>query len=325
MPPVMALAYWPTAGASTVPDPKLNARDRRTFDIPMGTHRLKIGPEPILMGVLNVTPDSFSDGGKFLDPGMAVAQAEELAADGAAIIDVGGESTRPGSDPVSEDEELARVLPVILKIAPRLGVPVSIDTRHARVARAAIDAGACIVNDITGLAGDPDMARAVAAAGAGLIIMHMQGEPKTMQQRPHYDHLMADICRSLRASVARALDAGVREESILVDPGIGFGKTRDHNVEIIARLGQLRSLGRPIVIGVSRKRFIGELTGIDSPADRTYGTAAACVMAAAAGALVLRVHDVRQMREALAVGWAIAAAAEPSLAMAPQHAARGAP
>jgi dihydropteroate synthase len=283
----------------------LDAYGCRHFEVSMGPRRLTIGPQPILMGILNVTPDSFSDGGRFLDPRDAVAQAERMAIDGAAIIDVGGESTRPGSDPVGEDEESARVLPIIREIVARLDVPVSIDTRHAHVARMAVDAGACLVNDVTGLAGDPDMARTVADTGAGLVLMHMQGEPRSMQDHPHYDHLMADICRRLRRSVEQAAEAGVPEDRIIIDPGIGFGKTLEHNIEILARLGQLRSIGRPIMVGVSRKRFIGDLTGVRTPSDRVCGTAAACAMAVAAGALVLRVHDVREAREAVAVAFAI--------------------
>jgi dihydropteroate synthase len=283
----------------------LDAYDRRSFEIPMGPHRLTVGPQPVLMGILNITPDSFSDGGRFLAPKDAVARAEKLVADGAALLDIGGESTRPGSEPVSEDEEWARVGPVLRELAARTDVPLSIDTRRSGVARRAVNAGACLINDVTGLSGDPDMARAVADSGAGLVLMHMQGEPRSMQDRPHYDHLMADICRHLRRGIERAVDAGVPEDRILIDPGIGFGKTLDHNLEILANLGQLRSLGRPILLGVSRKRFIGDLTGVRTPADRICGTAAACAMAVAAGALVLRVHDVREVREAAAVAFAI--------------------
>jgi dihydropteroate synthase len=288
----------------------LDAWARRRFVVAMGDRRLAVGPRPALVGILNVTPDSFSDGGRFLAPRDAVARAEQLVADGAAVIDVGGESTRPGSDPVSDEEELARVLPVIRELAAHVDIPISIDTRHARVAREAVAAGACLVNDITGLLGDAEMARTVADSGAGVVIMHILGEPKTMQHHPHYDHLMADVCRRLRLGVERAADAGVPEDRILVDPGIGFGKTLDHNLEILARLGQLRSLGQPIMVGPSRKRFIGELTGQETPEDRTFGTAAACAMAVAAGALLVRVHDVRPVRDAMAVASAIVMAGE---------------
>jgi dihydropteroate synthase len=223
---------------------------------------------------------------------------------------VGGESTRPGADPVSEEEELRRVLAVLGALASDPGVPLSIDTRRARVAREAAAAGACLVNDVTGLTGDPAMARTVAETGTGLVIMHILGDPKTMQVDPRYDNLMADICRFLRRGLAAAREAGVAEDHILVDPGVGFGKTLEHNVQILARLGQLRTLGRPIMVGPSRKAFIGKLTGVPAPAERLFGTAAACTWAAAEGARFLRVHDVKAMRQALAVAAAVAAAAE---------------
>ena len=288
----------------------LDGYAQRHFDIRMGSRRLAVGPGPAIMGVVNVTPDSFSDGGRFLAAEAAVAHARRLVADGADLIDVGGESTRPGSDPLEEAEELARVLPVIEALAADLDVPLSIDTRHARVAREAVRAGASLINDITGLHGDPDMARTVADTGAGVVIMHIAGDPKTMQDRPHYDNLMADVCRYLRRGVAMAVAAGVPEDRILIDPGIGFGKTLEHNLGILAHLGQLRSLGLPILVGPSRKRFIGQLTGVEVAAERTYGTAAACALAVAAGALVLRVHDVAAVRQATAVAAAVAHAAE---------------
>lgn len=284
----------------------LDNHARTRFEIRMGARRLAVGPEPAVMGILNVTPDSFSDGGRWLESSSAVARAERLVEEGADIIDVGGESTRPGSDPVTEEEELARVLPVVETLASRIDAPISIDTRHARVAREAVAAGACLVNDVTGLQGDPGMAAAVAETGAGVVIMHMLGEPRSMQDHPHYDHLMADICRYLRRGMQIAADAGVPEDGILIDPGIGFGKTLRHNVEILARLGQFRTLGAPILVGPSRKRFIGELAGVAAPSERVFGTAAACSLAVAAGALVLRVHDVREVRQALAVATAIA-------------------
>jgi dihydropteroate synthase len=241
-----------------------------------------------------------------------VAQALRQVEAGADLLDVGGESTRPGSDPVSADEELRRVLPVIERlIGKRVSVPLSVDTRRGRVAREALAAGATIVNDVTGLQGDPEVASAAADAGAAVVIMHMQGDPKTMQRRPRYDNLMADICRHLRQGLAAARRAGIPEDRTILDPGIGFGKTLDHNLEILARLGELKSLGRPILVGVSRKRFIGDLTGLARPADRTFGTAAACALALAAGAMILRVHDVPEMRQAAAVAAAIAAKGGP--------------
>ncbi|HUU10907.1 MAG TPA: dihydropteroate synthase [Phycisphaerae bacterium] len=302
------LAGAPAAAAAIGQEVRraLDAHGRTHFTIRMGSRRLAVGPQPAVMGIVNVTPDSFSDGGLCLESHSAVAHAQRLVAEGADIIDVGGESTRPGSDPVPEDEELARVLPVVETLASRVDVAISIDTCHARVAREAVAAGACLVNDVTGLRGDPDMAAVVAETGAGVAIMHMLGHPKTMQDHPHYDHLMADICRYLRHGMQAAVDAGVPEDSILVDPGIGFGKTVDHNLEILARLGQLRTLGVPILVGPSRKRFIGEVAGVEAPSERTYGTAAACCLAQAAGALVLRVHDVREVRQALTVAAAIA-------------------
>ena len=287
-------------------DRALGAYGRRRFVVRMGGREITLGPRPALVGVVNVTPDSFSDGGKFLDPKAAVAHGEELAAEGADIMDVGGESTRPGAEPVGAGEELARVIPVIRGLAAAVKTPISIDTRHARVAREAVAAGACLVNDVTGLTGDPEMARAVAETRAGLVIMHIQGDPRTMQQDPVYDNIMADICRFLRRSIVAAREAGVPEDHIFVDPGIGFGKRLQHNLQILARLGQLRTLGRPIMVGPSRKRFIGEVTGIEAPAERLFGTAAACAMAVAQGALALRVHDVLQMRQAVAVAAAIA-------------------
>ena len=291
-------------------DRALGAYGRRRFVLRMGSREITLGPRPALVGVVNVTPDSFSDGGKFLDPKAAVAHGEELAAEGADILDVGGESTRPGAEPVGLDEELARVIPVIRGLAAAVKTPLGIDTRHACVAREAVAAGACLVNDVTGLTGDPEMARAVAETRAGLVVMHIQGDPRTMQQDPVYDNMMADICRFLRRSIVAAREAGVPEDHIFVDPGIGFGKRLQHNLQILARLGQLRTLGRPIMVGPSRKRFIGEVTGIKTPAARLFGTAAACAMAVAQGALALRVHDVLQMRQAVAVAAAIAEAGE---------------
>lgn len=282
----------------------------RQFTVCMGPRRITVGPGVAVVGIVNVTPDSFSDGGSFLDPKAAVEHGRRLAAEGADILDVGGESTRPGATEVGEEEELRRVLPVLGALASDPGVPLSIDTRRARVAREAAAAGACLVNDVTGLTGDPAMARTVAETGTGLVLMHILGDPKTMQVAPRYDNLMADICRFLRRGLAAAREAGVAEDHILVDPGIGFGKTLEHNVQILARLGQLRTLGRPIMVGPSRKAFIGKLTGVQAPAERLFGTAAACTWAAAGGARFLRVHDVKAMRQALAVAAAVTAAAE---------------
>jgi dihydropteroate synthase len=293
----------PSVGATI--DSTLEGYARRRFEIRCRDRRLDVGPRPALAGIVNVTPDSFSDGGLYASPEAAIGHGLAMEAEGADILDVGGESTRPGSRPVSEEEELARVLPVVRALAAKSKAIVSIDTRRARVAREALDAGAAIVNDVTGLQGDPDMPAAAAKAGAGAIVMHMLGEPQTMQDHPEYDNLMADICRHLRRGVRLALDAGLSESSIMVDPGIGFGKTLAHNLRILARLGEVRSLGLPILVGPSRKRFIGEVSGVETPSERTFGTAAACTAAVAGGALLLRVHDVTAMKQAMAVAAAV--------------------
>jgi dihydropteroate synthase len=256
-----------------------------------------------VMGIVNVTPDSFSDGGRFLDASAAIRHAESLVRDGADLLDVGGESTRPGSDPVSVEEELRRVVPVIREAA-HLGVPVSIDTTKSAVAREAIDAGAAIVNDVTAL-GDPAMAGIAAGSGAGLILMHMRGAPRTMQDAPHYDDLLGEIREFLIERRALAEAAGVPRERIVLDPGIGFGKTTAHNVELLHRLAELAALGSPLLVGVSRKRFIGAVTGVENPAERLAGSLAAAVAARSAGAVLIRAHDVRATREALAVADAI--------------------
>jgi dihydropteroate synthase len=255
------------------------------------------------MGVVNVTPDSFSDGGLYLDPEEAIRHGEELARDGAAIVDVGGESTRPGAAPVGEEVELARVEPVVTGLA-EAGHKVSIDTSKLAVAEAALDAGAEIVNDVTALRGDPEIGALCADRDAGLIVMHMQGDPRTMQESPHYEDVVDDVKAFLaeRMEVARA--AGVDEERIWLDPGIGFGKTLEHNLELLRRLGELRSLGRPLVVGTSRKSFIGKVDG-SGPAERLGGTIASSVLAAAEGADVLRVHDVSEVRQAMTVATAI--------------------
>jgi len=257
-----------------------------------------------LMGVVNVTPDSFSDGGRYLDAGAAVRHGEELVGDGAAVLDVGGESTRPGAEPVGEAEELRRVEPVVAGLAG--AATVSIDTSKARVAQAAIEAGASIVNDVTALRGDPGMAPLCAERGVGVVLMHMPGNPRTMQDDPHYEDVVDDVMAFLTERVQAAIDAGVDEERIWVDPGIGFGKTVEHNLELLRRLGELRDLGRPLVVGTSRKSFIGRIDG-SAVDDRAGGTIASSVLAAAEGADVLRVHDVAEMAQALRVAGAILA------------------
>jgi dihydropteroate synthase len=251
------------------------------------------------MGIVNVTPDSFSDGGRYLAPDRAIAHARELASEGADLLDVGGESTRPGAREVSAEEELERVRPVLEGIRD-LDAAVSIDTSKAAVAEAALEAGAEIVNDVTALRHDPAMAGLCAEREGPLVLMHMQGTPRTMQENPTYDDVVDDVKAFLAERIEYAAGEGIAEERIWVDPGIGFGKTVDHNLELLRRLGELRELGRPVVVGTSRKRFIGELTGREVD-DRLGGTIASNVLAMRAGADVLRVHDVAEMRQALLV------------------------
>jgi dihydropteroate synthase len=252
------------------------------------------------MGVLNVTPDSFSDGGEWFDHAAAVARGHELVAQGAEIVDVGGESTRPGAEPVAEAEELERVVPVIAALRSA-GAQLSIDTSKAAVARAALEAGATFVNDVTALRGDPAMAALVAEAGCDVCLMHMLGEPRTMQRDPRYGDVVAEVRAFLEERMAFATAAGVAEERIALDPGIGFGKTLDHNLELIRRLDELVALGRPVVVGTSRKSFLGRITGRDDPHQRVMGTVATNVLAYERGAEIFRVHDVTATRDALAV------------------------
>jgi dihydropteroate synthase len=257
---------------------------------------------PKLMGIVNVTPDSFSDGGLFLDPDAAIAHGRELLEQGADILDVGGESTRPGAEEVSAEEELARVEPVVAGLAET--ATVSIDTSKAAVAEAALDAGASIVNDVTALRRDPEIGGLCAERGAGLVLMHMRGDPRSMQEKPVYEDVVEDVKAFLAERLAVAVAAGVAETRIWLDPGIGFGKTLEHNLELLSRLGELRELGRPLVVGTSRKSFIGKIDG--SPVgDRLGGTVASSILAAAAGADVLRVHDLAEMAQAVNMACAI--------------------
>ena len=259
-------------------------------------------PRPSVMGVVNVTPDSFSDGGAHLDPDVAAAAARRMVEDGAAIVDIGGESTRPGSAGVSAEEELRRVLPVF----DRLGdVPLSIDTSKAAVARAALDRGAILVNDVTALHGDPELAEVVAGSGAYLCLMHMQGEPRTMQEEPRYDDVAAEVAAFLEQRLAFAVARGIPEERICLDPGIGFGKTVAHNLELVRRLDVLLALGRPVLVGFSRKSSLRRLTGSD---DLLGASVAAAVAAFERGATILRVHDVKPHVDALTVAAALARA-----------------
>jgi dihydropteroate synthase len=255
-----------------------------------------------IMGIVNVTPDSFSDGGAFLDPGDAAAHGRRLAGEGADILDIGGESTRPGAEAVDAPEEIGRVVPVIESLAGG-GATISIDTSKSAVAEAALAAGATMVNDVTALA-DPEMSGLVADRGAGLVLMHMLGSPRTMQENPVYDDVVVEIKAFLAERIQRAVDGGVAEEKVWIDPGIGFGKTVEHNLELLRRLGEFRDLGRPILIGTSRKSFIGKLTGAEV-GERLGGTLATDVIAYANGAEIIRVHDVAPAREALITAEAI--------------------
>jgi dihydropteroate synthase len=257
-----------------------------------------------IMGIVNVTPDSFSDGGAFLDPERAIAHGRKLAGEGADVLDVGGESTRPGAETVPAKEELRRVRPVVEAIAADGGSAVSIDTSKSAVAAAALDAGATIVNDVTALRADPDLAALCAERESELILMHMLGDPRTMQENPTYDDVVEEVKAFLAERIEFAVSAGVDEERIWVDPGIGFGKTVEHNLELHRRLTELAELGRPIAFGSSRKSFIGNLTGA-AVDQRLGGTIASTVIAYANGARMLRVHDVGPIRQALTVAEAV--------------------
>lgn len=254
-----------------------------------------------VMGILNVTPDSFSDGGRHMDTRAAIAHGQRLQQEGATILDVGGESTRPGADPVSADIERQRVVPVIAGLrAAGVSIPISIDTYKASVAAAAIDAGATIVNDITALRGDADMAPLVAERDVCCCLVHMLGEPRTMQDDPRYDDVVAEVGQFLAQRLATAVGHGIAEQRVWLDPGFGFGKTTAHNLELLRRLDELVALGRPVLVGTSRKTFLGRLTGRE-PAERVAGTVATSVLGFERGAQVFRVHDVAPTRDALCV------------------------
>jgi dihydropteroate synthase len=265
-----------------------------------------------VMGVVNVTPDSFSDGGLYVDAAAAIAHGRELEAEGALILDIGGESTRPGAEPVSEADERNRVIPVIEGLrAAGVTARISIDTSKAAIAAAALDAGATLVNDVTALRGDPAMAELVARSGVDCCLMHMLGEPRTMQDHPHYGEVVSDVKAFLEERMAFAVAHGIAEERILLDPGIGFGKTVEHNLQLLSRLGELASLGRPIVVGTSRKSFLGRITG--RPVDRRLAaTVATNVLAYERGARVFRVHDVGPVHDALLIAAATVRAACPT-------------
>ncbi|OGP27389.1 MAG: dihydropteroate synthase [Deltaproteobacteria bacterium GWA2_57_13] len=257
-----------------------------------------------LVGVLNVTPDSFSDGGRYLDPENAIARGVKLAEEGADLIDIGGESSRPGARPVSAEEELERVVPVIRGLRRALSVPLSIDTYKARVARVALEEGVDVVNDISAMRFDPEMVRVIAAAKVPVVLMHMQGTPRTMQERPYYRDVVEEVKGFLQERIEFALESGVGPEQILVDPGIGFGKELEHNLALLRGLPALASLGRPILVGPSRKTFIGKILGV-GPEERLEGSLAAAVAAVLAGANMIRIHDVREARRAIGIADAL--------------------
>ncbi|RYD37010.1 MAG: dihydropteroate synthase [Verrucomicrobiaceae bacterium] len=262
----------------------------RTFDL---------SARGVIMGVLNITPDSFSDGGQFLDPAAAVEKGLQMVADGAEILDIGGESTRPGAVAVGTDEELRRILPVIRRLREASRVAISIDTMKASVAAAAVEAGAEIINDISGLRADPGMAGVAARTGAGLVLMHMRGTPRTMQIRPEYSDVTAEVAASLTAACDEAVSAGVNPECIAVDPGIGFGKTMEHNLTLLRSLARFQIHGRPVLLGVSRKSFLGRILGLTDPVTRDGPTAAITAWARQHGVRIFRVHAVRHNVHAL--------------------------
>lgn len=277
--------------------------DRRSYHVPLSGGRvLELGSRCLVVGILNVTPDSFADGGLHLDPGAAIAAGERMQSEGADLIDVGGESTRPGADPIPLDEELARILPVVSRLCARLQIPVSIDTYKADVARAAIEAGASLVNDVSGLRYDPALARVVAEHEGAIVLMHTRGRPKTMYAEAGYADLIAEVTAELRESVACAHDAGISPERIIVDPGVGFAKRPADSYGVLARGADIaRALDRPLLVGPSRKSFMREAVGDRPPADRDWGTAAAVTAAVLAGAHLVRVHAVAEMVQVVRV------------------------
>jgi dihydropteroate synthase len=275
---------------------------------PASFSRLDLSRPPVLMGILNLTPDSFSDGGLYADLDDAVSAGVAMADDGAAIVDVGGESTRPGAAAVPAAEELRRVLPAVKALATQLPVPVSVDTYKAQVAAETLKAGAWMINDVSALRMDPEMVAVVRDAGCPVVLMHMKGGPRTMQEQPTYDDVVAEVCAFFVERLNWAVDHGLKEGNLLIDPGIGFGKTAGHNLAILRQLSTFRSLGRPVVVGTSRKRFLGEILGVEEAAERDEGTAATSVIATYQGAHILRVHQVGLNRDAVRVASAVLSA-----------------
>jgi dihydropteroate synthase len=284
----------PTSLAQTI-DSLLDNYLRSDYKIDCRGKVLDVGRRTHIMGILNVTPDSFSDGGLYADPARALEHARDMVSQGADIIDIGGESTRPGAEPLTEDEELRRIIPVIERLSSELMAPVSVDTYKSSVAKKALEAGASIVNDISGLRFSPDMARTIFAYEAAVVIMHIKGTPRDMQVNPLYGDVIGEIVDHLEESVAIALKAGILRNRIMIDPGIGFGKTLEHNLTILERLDEFRALGFPIVLGTSRKRFIGTVLDIAEPKDRIEGSAATVALGIQRGARIVRVHDVGYM------------------------------
>jgi len=298
--------WWAGRLASSYKDLSRQIRNVLRMNIPGVLYArdktIELGSRTLVMGIVNISPDSFSGDG-LEDISAAVSRVETFLDQGADIIDIGAMSTRPGSDPIPEEEEASRLKDLISRIRPMTDVPISADTYRLGPAQAALEAGADIINDVSGLR-DPEMAKLVAAYEAGVVVMHMKGTPKDMQDNPQYEDLIGEIYSELEAGVSRALDSGVRRESIIIDPGIGFGKTIEHNLEIIARLGEFKSMGYPVLVGTSRKGFIGRITGKD-PQERKFGTAATVALSVAAGADIVRVHDVEQMLDVCLVADAI--------------------
>ena len=296
-------------------DQTLEGFHQRAFTLRLGAHNLQLGVRTHVMGILNITPDSFSDGGLYIEADRAVEHAQRMVEDGADIIDVGGESSRPGSDPVSAEEEWNRVEPVVAKLLDRVEIPISIDTLKSEVARRALELGVHMVNDISALRGDDRMRSVIGRFGVPVVLMHIKGTPKTMQQNTEYDSLVSDIFRYFRESVSLALEAGIERDMIILDPGIGFGKTSVHNLTLLRRLREFASLGYPILIGTSRKSFIGKILrdhgfGDLRAEERVEGTAATVVAAIMGGAHLVRVHDVREMVRVCRMADAIKSAGE---------------
>ncbi|MEK6732696.1 MAG: dihydropteroate synthase [Candidatus Omnitrophota bacterium] len=264
----------------------------------------KFGSRTYIMGILNVTPDSFSGDGIYQDADKAVETGERLVQEGADIIDIGGESTRPGAQSVTIEEEIKRVIPVIEKLSKKIKAPISIDTAKSEVARQALDSGASIVNDITGLESDPEMVYIIREFNAKVVLMHIKGTPQTMQNSPEYGNLIKEIKEELRRIIDKAILNGIKKENIIIDPGIGFGKTLKHNLEILNRLSEFKELGMPVLVGPSRKSFIGKITGAE-PDNRVFGTAGAVAIAIENGADIVRVHDVKEIKQAVMIADAI--------------------